>query len=143
VPTHEEVDRIECGVMEQDEETADTRRTTPPTQQQEQKQDIQSEGEERGRGDEVLEAVVWIAAGEPTHTGAEARTEAQPTRPKRPENLKVERRGSPTCNRSRSRARHLFSSLEEAATPRYPSITMADIYKIATLTSMVCRRGWE
>jgi len=87
---------MECGVIEQEEETADTRRTTPPTQQQEQKQDMQSEGEGRGNGEEVLEADVWIAGGAPTHTDAEARTEPQPTRPKRPENLKVERRGSPT-----------------------------------------------
>jgi hypothetical protein len=49
---------MECGVMEQEEETADTRRTTPPIQQ-EQKQDIQSESEERGSGDEVLEADVY------------------------------------------------------------------------------------
>jgi hypothetical protein len=52
-----------------------------------------------------------IAGGAPTHTDADARTEAQPTRPKRLENLKVERRGSPIRNRSRSRVRHLFNKV--------------------------------
>jgi hypothetical protein len=33
VPTHEEFDRMECGAMEQKDETVDTRRTTPLTQQ--------------------------------------------------------------------------------------------------------------
>jgi len=111
VPMHEEVDRMECGTMEQEEESVDTRRTTPPRQQPEQKEDIQSDGEKRGNGDQVLEADVWIAGGMPAHTEAEAKTEAQPTRPKRPKKLKVEKRGSPTRDRSRGRVRNMFKKV--------------------------------
>jgi len=102
---------MECGTMEQEEESVDTRRTTPPRQQPEQKEDIQSDGEKRGNGDQVLEADVWIAGGMPAHTEAEAKTEAQPTRPKRPKKLKVEKRGSPTRDRSRGRVRNMFKKV--------------------------------
>jgi hypothetical protein len=45
VLTHKEVDRMEWSAIGQKEETVDTRRTTPPTEQKEQKEDIQSNGE--------------------------------------------------------------------------------------------------
>jgi hypothetical protein len=111
VPTHEEVDLMECGTMEQEEESVDTRCMTPPTQQPEQKEDIQSDGEKRGSEDQVLEADVWIAVGTPAHTDAEARTEAQPTRPKCPKKLKEEKRGSPARDRSKNRVRNMFKKV--------------------------------
>ena len=107
VYTHEEEDQMECGTMEQEKETDDTRRMTQITQQQERKENIQSDGEDRGSGDEVIETDVWIAGSTPTHTDEEARTAAQLPRPKRSKKLKVERRGSPPRDRS-SRVRNIF-----------------------------------
>jgi len=59
----------------------------------------------------MLEAEVWIAWDTLAHTDAKARTEAQPTRPKRPKKLKVEKRGSPTRDRSRGRVRNMFKKV--------------------------------
>ena len=108
VYTHEEEDQMECGTLQQEKETDDTRRTTQITQQQERKQDIQSEGKDRGRGDEVVETDVWIAESTPTHSDEETRTAAQLPRPKRSKKLKVERRGSPPRDRSRHRVINMF-----------------------------------
>ena len=68
-------------------------------------------GEERGSGDQMLEAEVWIAWDTLAHTDAKARTEAQPTRPKRPKKLKVERRVSHIRDRNRSRVRNTFKNV--------------------------------
>jgi hypothetical protein len=109
VYTHEEEeDQIECGTMEQEKETNDTRRTTQITQQQERKEDIQSDGEDRGSEDEVVETDVWIAESTPTHSDEEARTAAQLPRPERSKKLKVERRESPPRDRSRRRVKNMF-----------------------------------
>jgi hypothetical protein len=59
----------------------------------------------------VLEAKVWIAWSTLAHSDTEARTEAQPTRPKRQKKLKVERRLSPIRDRNRSRLRNMFKNV--------------------------------
>jgi hypothetical protein len=84
VYTHEE-DQMECGTMEQEKETDDTRRTTQITQQ-ERKENSQSDGEDRGRGDEVVETDVLIAESTPTYTDEETRTASQLPRLKRSRN---------------------------------------------------------
>jgi hypothetical protein len=51
---------------------------------------------------------VWIAWIILAHRHEEAKTTVQKTRPKRPKKLKVERRGSPKRDRSRSRVRNML-----------------------------------
>jgi hypothetical protein len=85
VYTHEEENQMECGMTEQEKETDDTRRTAQITQQ-EQKEVIQSDGKDKGSGDEVVETDVWIAESTPTHSDEEARTAALYPGPNSPKN---------------------------------------------------------
>jgi len=61
-----------------------------------------------GVEDEVVETDVCIAESTRTHTDEETRTTEQLPRPKRSKNLKLEGKGSPPRDKSRSTARNMF-----------------------------------
>jgi hypothetical protein len=67
--------------------------------------------EDQGVGARELEVVVSMTEGTPSHSYAESLNASQPTSPKRPKKLKVERRGSRTRNRSRSRLRAMLKEV--------------------------------
>jgi len=73
--------------------------------------------EEKGTGEESVEAEVCFAVETPALIDAEGPTAAQPTRPKRPEKLKLERVGSPPRERNRSRVRSVLNKVKIAESP--------------------------
>jgi hypothetical protein len=64
--------------------------------------------EEKRSGDESVETEVCFAVYTPASIDAENSSAAQPTRPRRRKKLKVDRRGSPPRERSRSRVRSVL-----------------------------------
>ena len=91
-PTQAEEIQMECEGVVQEKETDENRNRTPTIQHQNQNEGIQSELEEKGIGEESVEAEVWFAVDNPAHTNVEGSTAAQPTRPKRPKNEDGEKR---------------------------------------------------
>jgi len=75
---------MECVGVVQEKETDENRNRTPTTQQQDQNEGIQSKLEEKGIGEESVEAEVWFAVDTSAHIDVEGSTSAQPIRPKRP-----------------------------------------------------------
>ena len=64
--------------------------------------------EAKGSGEEAVEAELWSAVDTSEPTEVDEMTAVQPTRPKLPKKLKVDRRGSPPSERSRSRVRNVL-----------------------------------
>ena len=78
-------------------------------QQQETRKVTQTDMEDPGSGSgEVEVGVLLMAESASSPSDMESMNALQPTNPKRPKNLKVERRGSGAQNRSRSRVRAML-----------------------------------
>ena len=69
----------------------------------------------------MVEKEVWFAVETPAPIAAEGSTATQPTRPKRPKILKLERKGSSPRERSRSRVRSVLKKCSRCPkSPDYP-----------------------
>ena len=107
VPTQREEAQMECEGERQEKQTEEARQVSLITQQY-QHEDNQSEVEAKGSGEEAVEADLWSTVDTSAPTEVGDMTAVQPTRPKRPKKLKVERRGSPPSVRRRSRVRSVL-----------------------------------
>ena len=83
----------------------------PPITQHVQHESNQSDVEEEGSGEESVLTEVCCEVNTLAPIDAEDLRAAQPIRPKRPKKLKLDRRGSPPRERSRSRVRSVVKKL--------------------------------
>jgi len=83
----------------------------PFTQQHVQHEGNQSDVEKEGSGEESVVTGVCCEVDTPAPIDAEDLPAAQPTRPKRPKKLKLDRIGSPPRETSRSRVRSVLKKV--------------------------------
>jgi hypothetical protein len=95
----------EGGAEKEREEPIDR---APSTQQHIQHEGDQSDVEEEGREKEQVVTDVCFEENTPVPSDTEGPNATQPTKRKRPKNLRLDRRGSPPRERSRSRVRSVL-----------------------------------
>ena len=88
---------------------------------------------------------VMLRGGNPNPIDAEDLPAAQPNRPRRPQKLKLDRRGSPSRERSRRRVRSVLKKSVDSRIALIKLTKMAEIYKVATLNinGMSAGGEWE
>ena len=95
----------------QEEEIEETIDRVPSTQQHVQHEGDQSDVEEEGRGKEQVVTEVCFEENTSVLSDTEDPNATQPTEPKRPKKLKLDRRGSPPRERSRSRVQSVLQKV--------------------------------